>query len=65
MRREATRAIVVFLLAVGLGAWRVVAALAQAPPPQPSFGQAEIVTVDVVVAGRGRAVLTSAARTSP
>ena len=54
MRRDATRATVVLFMAVGLGAWRVVAAAAQAPPPQPSFpAQAEIVTVDVVVTGRG------------
>ncbi len=54
MRREAKRATVVVLLVVGLGAWRALAGPAQAPSPQPSFpAQAEIVTVDVVVTGRG------------
>ena len=54
MRREAKRATQVIVLAVGLGAWRVAAAPAQNPPPQPSFpAEAEIVTVDVVVTGRG------------
>ena len=48
------RSTVGVFLAAGLGAWCVVAASAQAPPPQPSFpAQAEIVTVDVVVTGRG------------
>jgi VWFA-related protein len=54
MRREAKRATQVIVLAVGLGAWRASAAPAQNPPPQPSFpAEAEIVTVDVVVTGRG------------
>ncbi len=66
MRREATRATVVVLLVVGLGAWRALAGPPQAPPPQPSFpAQAEIVTVDVVVTGRGASPSsTCAARTS-